>query len=408
MFQMKQKIVETKRALRKWNGEVFRHVQTKIKNLTQALEEAQQAEPTVSNLEQEAQLAMELNENLKPEELLWRQKSRAIWLTSTDLNTCFFHLSTIVNSSHNAIESLKMDEGWSSDLQIIIEEERKGHLDGVKIGHSCLVFTHLLFADSLFVSAKATEPNLNIVSRVINSYELWSGQHVNKQESAIFFSRNMPNAARNTECRLPGLRKGVRKSKYLGLPLHIERASMCTFAHAIDRVTSRLDSWKLKTLSQAGRGVLIRVVASAIPSYHISTFILPKSICSKLDPLFSNIWWGVKDDGQPKIRLGHGTAYAFFKSIAGLGFRKMAEQNEALVSKQAWSVVQNYQKPHISLLKARYPKHKPFLAHKPPAKASNFWKRLCKTHCYMVGEGTSINIWTDPRVPNNPQSKALP
>jgi hypothetical protein len=34
--------------------------------------------------------------------------------------------------------------------------------------------------------------------------------------------------------------------------------------------------------------VLIKLVAAVIPSYAMSTFLLPKSICSQLDKVFKN------------------------------------------------------------------------------------------------------------------------
>lgn len=45
------------------------------------------------------------------EEDLWHQKSRSTWLTTRDLNTKFFHLSTIIWRRRNSIESLKSAAG---------------------------------------------------------------------------------------------------------------------------------------------------------------------------------------------------------------------------------------------------------------------------------------------------------
>lgn len=48
-----------------------------------------------------------LNEQLKREEILWKQKSRLQWLTTMDLNTKFFHLSSTMRRKRNQILSLK-------------------------------------------------------------------------------------------------------------------------------------------------------------------------------------------------------------------------------------------------------------------------------------------------------------
>ena len=54
------------------------------------------------------------------EESLWKQKSHTKWLPATDLNTKFFHLSTIVRRRRNAIDFLKNQQGnWISGREDI-------------------------------------------------------------------------------------------------------------------------------------------------------------------------------------------------------------------------------------------------------------------------------------------------
>ena len=48
---------------------------------------------------------------LEQEEILWHQKSRAIWIVSGDGNTKYFHTSTIIRRRRNRMESLKDDNG---------------------------------------------------------------------------------------------------------------------------------------------------------------------------------------------------------------------------------------------------------------------------------------------------------
>jgi hypothetical protein len=51
----------------------------------------------------------------------------------------------------------------------------------------------------------------------------------------------------------------------------------------MDKIWGKLKSWKEKNLSFAGRGVLIRAVAQAIPTYVMSCFLIPQSIYDKIE-----------------------------------------------------------------------------------------------------------------------------
>lgn len=95
----------------KWNKTHFGKVQQQISDAWKKLEEVQKLEPTEENLSTEANLCDHLQELLKREEIIWRQKSRVQWLTSFDLNTRSFHLSTIIKMRCNSIDFLKNENG---------------------------------------------------------------------------------------------------------------------------------------------------------------------------------------------------------------------------------------------------------------------------------------------------------
>jgi hypothetical protein len=55
--------------------------------------------------------------------------------------------------------------------------------------------------------------------------------------------------------------------RYLGLPVHVGRSKGGTFAYLKDRIWNRIQGWKEKFLSWAGKEVLIKAVAQAIPTF---------------------------------------------------------------------------------------------------------------------------------------------
>lgn len=59
----------------------------------------------------ESDLRGRLQEALRREEILWRQKSPITWLTALYLDTKFFHVSTVVHRRRNCIDSIKTPSG---------------------------------------------------------------------------------------------------------------------------------------------------------------------------------------------------------------------------------------------------------------------------------------------------------
>ena len=58
--------------------------------------------------------------------------------------------------------------------------------------------------------------------------------------------------------------------KYLGLPSLVGRCKCNTFNEIKEKLGKKLVDWKEKMLSKAGKEVLIKVVAKAIPTYTMS------------------------------------------------------------------------------------------------------------------------------------------
>ena len=101
----------TRRALRKWNKQVFGNCQVRINRLMQSIMEVQKRHLSEENSRTEEALQSKLTEWLTRSEILWKQKSRELWLKEGDRNTKFFHLSTIIRRRRNNIDAIKSEEG---------------------------------------------------------------------------------------------------------------------------------------------------------------------------------------------------------------------------------------------------------------------------------------------------------
>ena len=78
--------------------------------------------------------------------------------------------------------------------------------------------------------------------------------------------------------------------KYLGLPPLIGKGKRKAFNGIKDQVGRHIAGWKGRLLSNAGREVLIKAVAQATPTYTMSFFKLPDSLCNELNSMMSNFW----------------------------------------------------------------------------------------------------------------------
>jgi hypothetical protein len=77
---------------------------------------AQQSTHLSHPIQEELVLQKALDDLYLQEEILWKSKSQETWLTCKDLNTKFFHLSTLIKRRWNAIDFLKLSFGdWTSD-----------------------------------------------------------------------------------------------------------------------------------------------------------------------------------------------------------------------------------------------------------------------------------------------------
>jgi hypothetical protein len=161
-------------------------------------------------------------------------------------------------------------------------------LRGFKIARSCAPLNHLLFADDLVIFTTATSSEASLIKSYLDKYGLWLGQMVNIQKSHILFSKNTAPATISTiQAILPYARTPV-SARHLGLPLLIGHSKSAAFSDILDKVQGKIEGWRSKTLSQAGKTVLVKVVASTIHSYAMSSFLLPKGFCRTLDKAFKN------------------------------------------------------------------------------------------------------------------------
>jgi hypothetical protein len=64
--------------------------------------------------------------------------------------------------------------------------------------------------------------------------------------------------------------------RYLGLPVHLGASIRKEFEYIKEKIWRCIQGWKEKLLSRAGKEILIKAIAQAIPTYAMSVFDLMK------------------------------------------------------------------------------------------------------------------------------------
>jgi hypothetical protein len=160
-FILAQKLKSTKAALEIWNTIHFGNIQQWIYSLSYQLDNIQRSQNSSNSYHEEWTITKNLDDLYLQEEILWKNKSRETWLTCKDLNTRFFHVSTIIKRRRSTIDFLKLSSRvWITD---------RTDIGNYFSSH----FTSLFFTSnpscpdeflSLFENSISLEQNVNIFS----------------------------------------------------------------------------------------------------------------------------------------------------------------------------------------------------------------------------------------------------
>lgn len=146
-------------------------------------------------------------------------------------------------------------EGFSALLN---HAEQEGRISGLKICQTAPSISHFFASDSLIL-IRANREDATQLQRILELYERCSGQMINKVKSAVSFSKNTKDSDRGVVRYTMNVTRETKNEKYLGLPVHIGRSE--------DMVWKRIQGWKEKFLSWAGKEILIKAVSQAIPTF---------------------------------------------------------------------------------------------------------------------------------------------
>ncbi|XP_031090896.1 uncharacterized protein LOC115995891 [Ipomoea triloba] len=186
---------------------------------------------------------------------------------------------------------------------------------------------------------KATSQEAEVIRHCLNAYENMSGQAVNYHKSSVCFSRNTSVACREDVASVLGVIQAPNFGKYLG------------------------------------KKILLKSVAQSMPTFSMSVFLLPDSVCRSIKRAMNRYWWGPSNER----------------------------------GKQAWRFLTRPHSLVARIYKARYFPRFLFIDANLGNCPSFCWRNIMAAHELIcngfrrrIGDGNSTLIWGHPWLPDDP------
>ncbi|XP_013709779.2 uncharacterized protein LOC106413574 [Brassica napus] len=165
-------------------------------------------------------------------------------------------------------------------------------------GTAELNISHLMFADDVMIFFDGTSNSLHGITETLDDFASWSGLYMNRHKTELFHAGL--NQVKSTAIAAFGFPIGSLPIRYLGLPLMHRKLRISEYEPLLDSIVRKFRRWATKTLSYAGRLLLISTVISGSVNFWCSTFMLPKGCVKKIERLCSRFLWS----GQIELAKG--------------------------------------------------------------------------------------------------------
>ncbi|KAJ9535153.1 hypothetical protein OSB04_un001767 [Centaurea solstitialis] len=281
--------------------------------------------------------------------------------------------------------------------------------------HGCqdLELTHLCFADDLFVFTRGDVQSVEVLKKALSLFASRSGLAPNLQKSDIFFGNVAPNVREVILHCLP-FRSGTFPIRYLGVPLSPVVLRPVDFSPLITRVRLRIQNWKSKFLSFGGRKQLVSSVLQSLQLYWMAVFLIPSGVVHEIEKLLRNFIWTQGEPSVGKCKVAWDMVCRPLEN-GGLGFRRLALWNRALLMKNLWFILTNKDCLWVSWVRSYALRNAFFWTAKRTTRWSWVLAKIMSLRTDIrnfvsirVGDGLTTNAWEDAWLPCGRLSAFIP
>jgi hypothetical protein len=169
--------------------------------------------------------------------------------------------------------------------------ESQALISAIKICQNAPSISHLLFADDSLLFFKLDVGQASQVSNLLSIFEKGTGQKLSPAKCSMLVRQDVDETLVSQVRLALGVERAEFDAKYLGLPMlegHMRRG---IFQSIEERFMKRMVDWKDRLLSHVAKEDLIKSVAQVLPTYAMSVFKLPFSLCDSLEKHSRAFWW---------------------------------------------------------------------------------------------------------------------
>ncbi|GJW42637.1 hypothetical protein Tco_0071436 [Tanacetum coccineum] len=167
---------------------------------------------------------------------------------------------------------------------------------------SKLDLVNLCFADDLFLFAYGDTSLASVIMADLDEFKLASGLTPSLPKSTAYFC-GVTNHVKHAILQILPFEEGRLPVKYLGALLVSSRLIFRDCKELLEKVQIRVDDWKNKSLSIAGRLQLVNSILGSLHVFWASVFMLPTRILLDIEQIMRGFLWcqGKLGGGKAKV-----------------------------------------------------------------------------------------------------------
>ncbi|GJR93536.1 hypothetical protein Tco_0265710 [Tanacetum coccineum] len=270
-----------------------------------------------------------------------------------------------------------------------------------------LELINLCFADDLFLFAHGDVNSATIIKEALDEFKDASGLNPSMPKSKAYFC-NVLNHTKLAILLVLPFEEDRLPVKYLGVPLVSSRLIFRDCKELIDKVQNRVNDWKNKSLSFAGRLQLIQSVLGSLNVFWASVFALPSRVLLDIEQIMRGFLWcqGGLSRGKAKVAW---EVVCLPKKEGGLGIRRLDHFNKALMVSHIWKLLSLKESLWVKWIHVYKLRNRSFWEIPYRGKMSWSWRKLLKLRPLIrefiwsdIGNGSNTSMWFDKWCINSP------